>query len=341
MIITNVVEKQLQLCLNELQFTKTAVLVDENTWADCYPLIKNTLPDHHLIQIKSGEEFKTIDTCNHIWQELTKEAFDRKGLLINLGGGDIGEMGGLTARTYKRGIQFINIPTTLLAQVDASIGGKLGIDFNGLKNHIGLFSEPDKVIIDPVFLKTLPQDELTSGFAEVIKHNLIADADNWGILKKQTFSKIDWLKTIEHSVGIKKRVVENDPLEAGHRKILNFGHTIGHAVESFKMTNGQRILHGEAVALGMISESFLSHKKGFIAREDLTSIENYIDSHFSRVQIAHEEIKKILGLMNQDKKNEGMKIQAALLDGVGRAKWDVELTPDNAESSLLYYLGYT
>ncbi|MEM9391159.1 MAG: 3-dehydroquinate synthase family protein, partial [Bacteroidota bacterium] len=241
-VITDEANAQLQQTLSEINFTQLAVLVDENTLTHCYPIIENVLPPHSLIQINSGEEFKTIETCSSIWKMLTENAFDRKGLLINLGGGVIGDMGGFCARTYKRGLQFINLPTTLLAQVDASIGGKLGIDFEGLKNHIGLFSEPDQVIVDPVFLRSLPKNELTSGFAEVIKHNLIADIDNWNRLNKLQLDDINWLDTIRHSVEIKKKIVEEDPLEGGKRKILNFGHTVGHAVESYRMLNGKRIL---------------------------------------------------------------------------------------------------
>ncbi|MEM6523892.1 MAG: 3-dehydroquinate synthase [Bacteroidota bacterium] len=340
-VITEAVNQQLLCTLQELKFTKLAVLVDENTLINCYPLIKESLPDHCIIEIKSGEKFKTIETCNHIWGRLTDEAFDRKSLMLNLGGGVIGDMGGFAARTFKRGIKFINIPTTLLAQVDASIGGKLGIDFEGLKNHIGLFSDPDKVIIDPIFLESLPHEELISGFAEVIKHNLIADESHWEELKTQKLSDLNWLDVIKHSVAIKSRVVASDPFETGNRKTLNFGHTIGHAVESFKMIINKRILHGEAVALGMISESYLSYKKGLLSSKELKSIENYIDSVFTRIKIEPKEINKILDLMGQDKKNRGNRILAALLEKIGSAKWDVELTRDEVRSSLLYYSSYT
>ncbi|MEM7107353.1 MAG: 3-dehydroquinate synthase [Bacteroidota bacterium] len=336
-VITQAVNQQIQYILKELNFTQLAVLVDENTLVNCYPLIKASLPNHCLIQIKSGEEFKTIETCNHIWGRLTAEAFDRKSLLLNLGGGVIGDMGGFAARTFKRGIKFINIPTTLLAQVDASIGGKLGVDFKGLKNHIGLFSDPDQVIVDPVFLQSLPPAELASGFAEVIKHHLIADANGWEMLKKQSLPDLNWLETIRHSVAIKSRVVASDPQEAGYRKTLNFGHTLGHAVESFKMINDDSVLHGEAVALGMIAESYVSYKKGLLSSEELKSIENYIDSIFTRVNIMPEEIDEIFNLVIQDKKNKNNRVMAVLLEGIGSAKWDIKLTPSEIKSSLRYY----
>ncbi|MEM6359074.1 MAG: 3-dehydroquinate synthase [Bacteroidota bacterium] len=340
-VITEDVNAQLQQTLSEVNFTQVAVLVDENTLTHCYPIIENVLPSHSLIQINSGEEFKTIKTCSTIWKKLTSHAFDRKGLLINLGGGVIGDMGGFCARTYKRGLQFINLPTTLLAQVDASIGGKLGIDFEGLKNHIGLFSEPDQVIVDPVFLNSLPKEELTSGFAEVIKHNLIADVANWNRLNKLQLNDINWVNTIRHSIEIKKRVVEEDPFESGKRKILNFGHTIGHAVESYRMLMGKRILHGEAVALGMIAETQLSYQKKMITEYEKDAIEEYIDSKFNRIDIEADEIEKVVSYAVQDKKNEGNTILAALLDGIGSARWDIQLTSEEAKASLRYYANYT
>ncbi|MEM9298546.1 MAG: 3-dehydroquinate synthase [Bacteroidota bacterium] len=340
-VITEDVNAQLQQTLSEVNFTQVAVLVDENTLTHCYPIIENVLPSHSLIQINSGEEFKTIKTCSTIWKKLTSHAFDRKGLLINLGGGVIGDMGGFCARTYKRGLQFINLPTTLLAQVDASIGGKLGIDFEGLKNHIGLFSEPDQVIVDPVFLNSLPKEELTSGFAEVIKHNLIADVANWNRLNKLQLNDINWVNTIRHSIEIKKRVVEEDPFESGKRKILNFGHTIGHAVESYRMLMGKRILHGEAVALGMIAETQLSYQKKMITEYEKDAIEEYIDSKFNRIDIKADEIEKVVSYAVQDKKNEGNTILAALLDGIGSARWDIQLTSEEAKASLRYYANYT
>ncbi len=340
-VITEDVNAQLQKTLSEVNFTQVAVLVDDNTLTHCYPIIENVLPSHSLIQINSGEEFKTIKTCSTIWKKLTSHAFDRKGLLINLGGGVIGDMGGFCARTYKRGLQFINLPTTLLAQVDASIGGKLGIDFEGLKNHIGLFSEPDQVIVDPVFLNSLPKEELTSGFAEVIKHNLIADVANWNRLNKLQLNDINWVNTIRHSIEIKKRVVEEDPFESGKRKILNFGHTIGHAVESYRMLMGKRILHGEAVALGMIAETQLSYQKKMITEYEKDAIEEYIDSKFNRIDIEADEIEKVVSYAVQDKKNEGNTILAALLDGIGSARWDIQLTSEEAKASLRYYANYT
>ena len=213
-------------------YSKVAILVDENTKRDCLPKLPQ-FENPIIIEIKSGEENKNINTCNFIWEQLTAQHFDRNSLLINLGGGVIGDMGGFAASTYKRGIDFIQIPTTLLAMVDASVGGKLGVDFNGLKNQIGLFNNPESVLIFPEFLETLPENQLKSGFAEVVKHALISDKNLWEELTSTTFDKLNWEAIILTSIQIKNNIILSDPFEKGNRKKLNFGHTFGHAVESY------------------------------------------------------------------------------------------------------------
>ena len=340
-IITDKAPLVLKNTLQQGNFTSVAVLVDENTHRHCYPLLKDHLPEHSLVQIKSGEIHKNIETCVSIWNVLTSQSFDRKGLLINLGGGVIGDMGGFCARTYKRGIHFVNVPTTLLAQVDASVGGKLGIDFEHFKNHIGLFSEPDQVIIDPVFLKTLPGSELRSGYAEVIKHNLIADKEGWNKIQDIPFDTMNWKEVIEHSVTLKQEITQKDPTETGLRKILNFGHTIGHAVESYLMKEGRSVLHGEAVAIGMIAETHASHTLGFIDTNSLQEITRYILSIFQKIQLTSKDIETICAYAVQDKKNKGNRILAALLKEVGNASWDVEISPAEIDQSLKYYVSQT
>ena len=201
--------------------SKAAILVDENTKRDCLPKLPQ-LDNSIIIEIKSGEEYKNINTCNFIWKQLTAHQFDRNSLLINLGGGVIGDMGGFAASTYKRGIDFIHVPTTLLAMVDASVGGKLGIDFKDFKNQIGLFNNPESVLIFPEFLETLPENQLKSGFAEVVKHALISDKILWGKLTNTSFESLDWKAIIETSIQIKNTIVLADPLEKGDRKKLNF-----------------------------------------------------------------------------------------------------------------------
>lgn len=320
-------------------YSQVAVLVDENTGDLCYPIIKDLLPKHRLIEIQSGEEHKNLDTCQYIWEKFTEWQFDRHAIVLNLGGGVIGDMGGFCAATYKRGIDFIQIPTTLLAQVDASVGGKLGIDFQGFKNHIGLFRIPNQVLIAPLFLKTLPDRELRSGFAEVIKHALIYDRSHWQELTARKLTEQPWESLIPYSVGIKDKVVQADPTEKHLRKILNFGHTIGHAVETFFLDKRYRkLLHGEAIGIGMIAEAYLATKKGFISDNEYQEIERYIIRVFGKVKISEEEIGKLLKNALQDKKNENGVIQASLLEQVGKANYNQAITLNEIQESLLYYM---
>ncbi len=250
------ISQSLPAFLRANSYTKIQVIVDENTFKYCYPSIKPFLEKHNIIKIKSGESQKNLETCQKIWQAMTDNELDRHSIVINLGGGVIGDMGGFCASTYKRGIDFIQIPTTLLSQVDASVGGKLGIDFQGLKNHIGVFQIPNAVLIDADFLKTLSYNELRSGFAEVIKHCLIMDGKKWDEIRRKDFEEQELEDLIAHSVNIKQHIVEADPTEKGLRKILNFGHTLGHAIETYFLGKPKlHLLHGEAIAAGMICEA--------------------------------------------------------------------------------------
>ena len=318
-------------------YSKIAVIVDENTLEHCYPLVKGYLPEHLLVEVPSGEENKHLGTCQRIWEAMTEAAFDRKGLVLNLGGGVIGDMGGFCASTYKRGIDFVQLPTTLLAQVDASVGGKLGIDFQGFKNHIGVFRIPKLVLICPVFLETLPRRELRSGFAEVVKHGLIRDAAAWKALQWRSLEDQDWAEVIAHSVALKAGVVEEDPEESGLRKILNFGHTIGHAVETYFLEKGPRLLHGEAIAVGMVAESFLSQQQGWITETELDGLKAYLIGIFGKVDIPSEALEAVEGLALQDKKNEGGKIKAALLEGIGQAGFNHEIDAEDIRAGLEFY----
>ena len=337
-IITKDVASVLSEKLTELQPSKIAVLVDENTSEHCFPLIEAVIPGAYVIQITSGEENKTLDTCQHIWTKLTEFEFDRKGLVINLGGGVIGDMGGFCAATYKRGLKFFQLPTTLLSQVDASVGGKLGVDFFGFKNHIGLFKVPDAVIIDTTFLQTLIPAEVKSGFAEIVKHCLIADADKWNELTSIAYQDQDWDNLVAHSIEIKDKITLSDPFEKGLRKILNFGHTVGHAIETHFLTiPGKRLLHGEAIAIGMICESYLSVERGYITQSDLEDIVQYILSIYGKVVISPEDIEQLIPYTLQDKKNENSIILASLLEKVGKANFNIELSADDIERSIYYY----
>jgi len=319
-------------------YSKIAVLVDDNTKRQCYPRVQPAIPAHILIEIKSGEEHKNLNTCQQIWNELTIHSFDRKSLIINLGGGVIGDMGGFCAATYKRGIDFINIPTTLLAQVDASIGGKLGIDFQNYKNHLGVFQNPLRIFLDVSFFSTLPAAELRSGYAEIIKHCLIRDRRKFEEIEQISFSDIDLFELTKHSVDIKNKVVSEDPTEKGLRKILNFGHTIGHAIESYYLDKpGKKLLHGEAIAIGMICESYLSGKKLGLTTADLQSITNYIVDIYSPEPIPDVDIENIIQLTSQDKKNEGDIIKCSLLNGIGDCTFNIEITHDDIRTSIVYF----
>ena len=296
-------------------YSKVAILVDENTKRDCLaklPQLENSI----IIEVSSGEINKSISSCNYIWEQLSEHNFDRDSLLINLGGGVIGDMGGFCASTYKRGIDFIQVPTTLLAMVDASVGGKLGVDFNGLKNQVGLFSNPKSVIINPEFLQTLPDNELKSGFAEVVKYALISDNNLWKELNSTAFDKLNWETIILTSIQIKNNIILSDPFEKGNRKKLNFGHTFGHAIESYYLQKGTPILHGEAVLMGILLEVEIS----VFSQQQNNEIKNYILSNFS-LPFTPKKSDLLPFLMN-DKKNKVGKINFSLLTKIGTCSVD-------------------
>ncbi len=317
------------------KYTKIGVLVDDNTIVVCYPLLKSVLPVHELVQVPSGEIHKTLETCQYIWQRLTDQGFDRHSLLIVLGGGVLGDMGGFCAATFKRGIDFVLIPTTLLSQVDASIGGKLGVDFGVYKNHIGVFQLPAATVIATDFLKTLPPRELRSGFAEIIKHCLIADKKMWEMVRKRRLEDQDWLKLVRHSVKIKAAVAKKDPRERGLRKILNFGHTIGHALEGHFLHTSNRLFHGEAIAAGMVIESHIAFKKGYLKAKDLDEISAFILSVFGKIQLPQDA--QWLPMLKQDKKNKGNTILLAVPKTIGKAVWDVGVSEKEIREATDYY----
>ena len=287
--------------------------------------------------VSAGEKNKNLSTCSAIWSAMTAAALDRKALFINIGGGVIGDMGGFCASIYKRGIRFINIPTTLLSQVDASVGGKLGVDFEGLKNHLGTFNEPETVMISPEFLSTLPEEELRSGYAEIIKHGLIQDKAYFEKLKIEDWKDQDWIELIQHSVGIKKQVVLADPKEAGLRKILNFGHTIGHAFESHFLDGPKHLLHGEAIAIGMICEAYLSFQKTKLSKKELEIIQNIFLSIYGKFTFSKADLKPILDLCLQDKKNEGEVLMFSLLEKIGSCTYNIPVNRQEIEDAIFYY----
>lgn len=315
------VAESLPLTLEQQPFSRLFVLADENTKAHCWPRIAPALEQHQpiLIEIPSGEAHKNLQTCERIWGQLMTHKAGRDALLLNLGGGVIGDMGGFAASTFKRGMRFLQIPTTLLSQVDASIGGKLGIDFMQVKNSIGLFRNPQAVLVDPAFLDTLSDRELRSGYAEVIKHSLIADLRQWESLQQLTdLRSADWASIIPASLSIKKQVVEADPFEKGLRKALNFGHTIGHAIEGHALETDTPLLHGEAIAIGMICEAFLSTQQQGLPETELQQITDYLTARYGKVALQADDYPAYLQLMGNDKKNEGQAINFSLLPEAGK-----------------------
>ena len=338
--VTNNIAKSLSEQVVRMAPSKILVLADDNTHHHCYPLISSSLSAHELFVIPPGEQYKNLQTCHQIWSKLTALQMDRSALVVNLGGGVIGDMGGFCAATFKRGIEFVNVPTTLLAQVDASIGGKLGVDFDGYKNHIGLFKEPAKVLISTEFLTTLPYKELRSGFAEVLKHALIKDAAYWQKIHEFDWEHQNWTQHINHSIDVKEQVVEEDPQEKGLRKILNFGHTIGHAVERFYLSSDTPLLHGEAIAVGMVCEAFLSRKYTALDNSDLEIIGRNLSNWFGKVTIRNSDFEAIATNAVQDKKNRDGVINCTLLTAVGQAVVDQPIGLLDIIESLDYYSKY-
>ncbi len=325
------------------KYPKRYLLIDNNIERYCLPVFKEKLPNVSItgiIKIPSGEEHKNIEQCINIWKELTQQEADRDSVIINLGGGVISDIGGFIAATYKRGIAFINIPTTLLGQIDAAIGGKTGIDFMDFKNQVGLFIDPMAVIIDPLFLNTLDDVYWQSGFAELLKYGLIMDNDLWEMVDKRNYSTIkdDWNKLIMRAAKDKIDIVRYDTNEKGIRKILNFGHTIGHAIETHYLKKDKPITHGEAVAAGMICESWLSSQLAELECNPQGEICETIDRNFKRLDICEDDIPELLLLMKQDKKVREGKFKFSLLRRLGKAIHDVEVDDDLVAQSLRFYI---
>jgi len=316
------------------------ILVDNNTEEYCLPILEEQLVRQDLLVIKipAGEVHKNIQTCQQIWQIMMDKGLNRNALCINLGGGVIGDMGGFCASTYKRGIDFIQLPTTLLSQVDASIGGKLGIDFNQVKNSVGVFRNPKGVYIYPPFLQTLPKAEIRSGFAEIIKHSLINDVEQWHSIKAiENMETVNWPDYLAPSLQIKKRIVEEDPFEKGLRKALNFGHTIGHAVESQYLETTNPLLHGEAVAVGMVCEAYISSKISGLSSSDLEEITQFLLRIYGKYPLKRADYPAMIQLMRKDKKNVKDEINFTLLTTPGTCLINQTCSVELIEESLDYY----
>jgi len=325
------------------KYEKIILLVDENIQRHCLAVFQKLLPEVHIsgvITIQSGEINKNIQTAIHIWEQLTEMEVDRASLMVNLGGGVITDIGGFAAATFKRGIDFINIPTTLLGQVDAAVGGKTGIDFHEFKNQVGLFTDPKLVIIDPVFLNTLDDMHWRSGFSEVLKYALIMDVDLWNTIGNRHYQELeqDWNTIIVKAARDKIAIVKKDAFESGLRKILNFGHTVGHALETFFLKTDHPITHGEAVAAGMICGSWLSAQLTNLDRQQELDIYTQIDKNFQRLNFCKEDFTDILQLMKQDKKVRQGIFKFSLLRHLGEAIYDIDVSDELVVKSLEFYL---
>ena len=319
------------------------VLVDTNTHNHCLSAFLEKLETSktiEVIEMDAGEEYKNIETCTGIWNALSELGADRKALMINLGGGVVTDLGGFVAGTFKRGIEFINVPTSLLSMVDASVGGKTGVDLGNLKNQIGVITQPEMVLIDTQYLSSLPANEMRSGLAEILKHGLIADKEYWKKateLQKLTLEDLDEL--IAESVEIKTRVVIQDPTEQNIRKTLNFGHTLGHAIESYFLSHPKKetLLHGEAIAIGMIMALFISTKLSSFPEADLKQITDKLLDLFQKVKITEKDFEKIIELLKFDKKNTHGRVNFVLLKEIGNPVIDCEVPNDLILEALEYY----
>lgn len=344
-IIDTSLEGPLKTSISQFAPHKIFIIADKNTHEYCFPLFGKLL-NHQNVYVKiigQGEKSKNINTVKDIWNFLQENKCDRNDLLINLGGGMILDIGGFAASTYKRGIQYINIPTTLLSMVDASVGGKVGFNFNDYKNHIGLFSQPAYVIINSIFLSTLDRRQLYSGWAEMIKHGIIHSESHLENLLTRTPGEIDtdtMNKLIGESVSIKNYFVENDPYENNIRKALNFGHTIGHALESYSLKNSP-LLHGEAVVAGMICELYLSRKFNGLSKQKEKKIKTYLTKHYPFIQLKNDILDDIIDYMKHDKKNRAGKINFVLIKSPGAYSIDNFIDINSIKESLEYYSSLT
>jgi 3-dehydroquinate synthase len=315
------------------------VLVDENTHDCCLEYLLTSFEElerAEIILLPVGEENKVMEVCFQVWQAFTEYGFSRKDLVINVGGGVVTDMGGFIASIYKRGMNFINIPTTLLGMVDASIGGKNGIDLEQYKNQLGTFCHPQKIYIDTKLLQTLPGEEIFNGYAEMLKHALIRDNQLWNQIKtihsEEELIREDVIYT---SIKIKTDIIDLDPKEGGLRKILNFGHTIGHALESYFLDKTP-ISHGHAVALGMCAEAFISWKQNRISKSEFQEIEATITASFPMISLDADDVNKVIEFMHQDKKNESGKILCSLLNGIGNCDYNISISEKESGDALFH-----
>ena len=350
-IISNDLQKALSNAIAECPHDKLFVLVDETTHQLCLPVIAgfDCMQEAQCIVIGATDTHKTLDTLSHVWAELQRMGATRHSLLINLGGGMVTDLGGFAASTFKRGLAYINIPTTLLAMVDASVGGKTGINFGGLKNEIGVFNNANSVILDTIFLKTMDQENILSGYAEMLKHGLISEEKMWAELLNFNLDHPDGQDNLEFlvqlgrmladSVAVKQRIVTEDPTEHGIRKALNLGHTAGHAFESLALER-KPILHGYAVAYGLVVELYLCCVKTGFPQDKMRQTVAFIKEHYGRMPITCDDYPKLIELMHHDKKNVGTDINFTLLGGIGDIRINQTATEEDIKEALDFYREY-
>ena len=341
-VISGNLERDLVNAISECEHDRIFVLTDETTQQLCWPKIKNfkALKNSTPIIIKATDTHKNLDTLSQVWQALSNGGATRHSLMINLGGGMVTDLGGFAASTFKRGIDFINIPTTLLAMVDASVGGKTGINFGGLKNEIGVFSDSRFVIINTQFLDTLDHDNICSGYAEMLKHGLISDERTWAELVTFDLDTPDLSqlqRMVAESIKVKERIVENDPHEHGIRKALNLGHTMGHAFESFAMRRGTPILHGYAVAYGLISELYMSARKTAFPTDRMHQTVRFIRENYGTFNITCDDYPTLIELMRHDKKNTSGIINFTLLGNVGDIRINQTANEEEIKEALDFF----
>lgn len=338
-IVSGNLERDLVNAIAECEHDKIFILTDQTTHDMCLPKLQNflCLKGAQSIVIKAGDTNKTLDSLAEVWTALSQGGATRHSLMINLGGGMVTDLGGFAASTFKRGIDFINIPTTLLAMVDASVGGKTGINFGGLKNEIGVFSDSKFVIINTQFLDTLDHDNICSGYAEMLKHGLISDNKHWAELVGFNLAQPDLAqlqRMVAESIKVKERIVIEDPHEHGIRKALNLGHTVGHALESFAMKHGRPVLHGYAVAYGMVCELYLSARKTDFPTDKMHQTVRFILDHYGRLPYTCDDYPELLELMRHDKKNTSGIINFTLLGGIGDIRINQTATKEEIEEAL-------
>ncbi len=341
-VISGNLERDLVNAISECEHDRIFVLTDETTQQLCWPKIKNfkALKNSTPIIIKATDTHKNLDTLSQVWQALSNGGATRHSLMINLGGGMVTDLGGFAASTFKRGIDFINIPTTLLAMVDASVGGKTGINFGGLKNEIGVFSDSRFVIINTQFLDTLDHDNICSGYAEMLKHGLISDERTWAELVTFDLDTPDLSqlqRMVAESIKVKERIVEADPHEHGIRKALNLGHTMGHAFESFAMRRGTPILHGYAVAYGLISELYMSARKTAFPTDSMHQTVRFIRENYGTFNITCDDYPTLIELMHHDKKNTSGIINFTLLGNVGDIRINQTANEEEIKEALDFF----